>query len=138
MAREKYRSILSSLRELCVAPALFQTLVIRITTKLDLLSSSTPASGGDEEMGEFDMRECNIAYSWDLLNTQQSVVDKKIREKHQDLIRYFDQIVPRLFTLVVSASSPKLGESVPLFRDRRLVGIIAKLVESLVWELNVE
>ncbi|WVW86641.1 hypothetical protein I302_108694 [Kwoniella bestiolae CBS 10118] len=139
IAREKYRSILSSLRELCVAPALFQTLVIRITTKLDLLSSSTPQSnGGDEEMGEFDTRECNIAYSWDLLNTLQNVVDKKIKEKHNDLIRYFDQIVPRLFTLVVSASTTKLGDASPLFRDRRLVGIIAKLVESLVWELNVE
>ncbi|WWD04098.1 hypothetical protein V865_002163 [Kwoniella europaea PYCC6329] len=140
--REKYRSILSSLNELCVAPALFQTLVIRITTKLDLISTSSSSTSNeldetmDEAESEFDLRECNIAYSWDLLNTLQRVVDKKIKEKHQDLIRYFDQIVPRLFTLIVGASTSRDDKA--LFRDRRLIGIVARLVESLVWVLNTE
>ncbi|WRT69441.1 uncharacterized protein IL334_006427 [Kwoniella shivajii] len=139
-AREKYRSILSSLEELCVQPALFQTLVIRITTKLDLLSSSrnSGAHGGEEEMGEFDLRECNIAYAWDLLHTLQGVIEKKIQEKHTDLARYFDQIIPRLWTLLISAALPKIGDEKPLFRDRRLIGLVAKLGEGLIWELNPE
>ncbi|WWC93066.1 uncharacterized protein L201_008031 [Kwoniella dendrophila CBS 6074] len=142
ISREKYRSILSSLKKLCIQPALFQTLIIRITTKLDLLSSSS-SKVQEEEMGEFDIRECNIAYSWDLLNSLQNVIDKKIKEKHSDSIRYIDQIVPRLNTLVVSASTSstqnlKLDDVQPLFKDRRLIAIISKITESLVWELSTE
>ncbi|WWC73452.1 uncharacterized protein I206_107422 [Kwoniella pini CBS 10737] len=133
IAREKYRSILISLKELCVQTALFQTLVIRITTKLDLLSSPTDKDIDMDGESQFDRRECTIAYCWDLLHALQGVIDMKIKQKHGDLVRYFDQLVPRLMTLVISSTS---NEGV--FGDRRLIGLIAKIVESLVWELPSE
>ncbi|WWD20081.1 hypothetical protein CI109_104555 [Kwoniella shandongensis] len=139
-ARDKYRSILGSLSELCVQPALFQTLVIRITTKLDLLSSvpAAPSSDNDESMGEVDYRECNIAYAWDLLNTLNGVVDAKLQSKHTDISKYFEQLIPRLYTLIVGASQPRIGNAKPLFSDRRLLSIVARISETMMWELQPE
>ncbi|KAK8849457.1 hypothetical protein IAR55_004790 [Kwoniella newhampshirensis] len=137
-ARDKYRSILGSLSELCVQPALFQTLVIRITTKLDLLSSTPSKYDTDESMGEADYKECNIAYAWDLLNTLNGVIDAKLQSKHIDVSKYFEQLIPRLFTLVISAAQPKVGDVKPLFSDRRLLSIVARVLETMMWELQPE
>lgn len=135
-SREKYRSISKSLEELCLQPALFETLVIRITTKLDLLSSipipfSSTSNASDE-------REANVAYAYDLLTCVSGVVDHKLKEKHTDVIRYFDQLVPRLYGLVVVASQGGSLKPEPLFRDRRLLSLIGRLSERLIWELDTE
>ncbi|WVF68679.1 hypothetical protein IAT40_003451 [Kwoniella sp. CBS 6097] len=136
--REKYRSILGSLTELCVQPALFQTLVIRLTAKLDLLSSTSPSQDADDDMGQSDLRECTIAYAWDLLNTLVKVIEQKIEVKHIDLSKYFDQLIPRLWTLVISAVGPSVGGEQPLFRDRRLLALVGRVGEHMVYELNPE
>ena len=145
--REQYREHLQSLSKLCVQPALFETLVIRITTKLDLLSSNVdPASviavEGDEPMDEVatteDYRECEVAFAWDMLNCLSRVIDAKIQAKHVDVIKQFDRIVPRLYTLAVGAAAPSAGRTVPLFRDQRLLSIIGTIVATLLWQLSVE
>jgi DNA repair/transcription protein MET18/MMS19 len=140
--RQKYRSVLSSLSKLCVQPSLFETLVIRITTKLDLLSSqpSHRSGDGDVEMdGNGDeARECLVSYAWDLLSCLYNVINAKLASKHVDVVKYFDIIIPKLYELVISASAPVVGDSQPLFRDRRLLGIVGKISEKLMWELNVE
>ena len=135
-AREKYRSILKSLSELCVLPSLFETLVIRVNSKLDLLASTPLKSGSEESLD--DTRECTIAYIYDLINTLSTVIDKKLAEKHTDVIKYFDQIVPRLYGLVVSAAMPRIGDVEPVFRDRRILGVVSRVSETLTWELNTE
>lgn len=127
--RDKYRSILSSLSELCVLPSLFETLVVRITTKLDLLSSA----GADVEQTPSE-RETTVAYAWDLLNTLRSVLDQKLAAKHVDVARHYAQIVPRLFGLVVSAALPRADRHIPLFRDHRLLVVVASIAEALFWE----
>jgi DNA repair/transcription protein MET18/MMS19 len=133
-AREKYRSILKSLSELCIQPALFETLVIRITTKLELLSSTSnrqvPA-----ETSEEDYRECEVAFAFDLLHCLSSVIETKIREKHVDVVKHFDRIIPRLYTLVIGAVSEK---EEALFRDTRLLSIVGRISETLMWELSAE
>lgn len=129
--REKYRSILSSLVELCVLPALFETLVIRIISKLDHLSSS-----GQE--GEVDTRDCNLSYGWDLLNCLSEVIDRKLKLKHVDTVKYFDQLIPRLYGLVIVAAVPVAGGNAPLFADRRLLSSVGRISETLLWESTVE
>jgi DNA repair/transcription protein MET18/MMS19 len=64
--REKYRSILASLSELCIQPSLFETLVIRINNKLDLLASTPITAAGANGVSPDEARECTIAYIWDL------------------------------------------------------------------------
>ncbi|OCF43478.1 DNA repair/transcription protein MET18/MMS19 [Kwoniella heveanensis CBS 569] len=137
--RDKYRSILGSLTELCAQPALFQTLVIRVTTKLDLLASSSPAQDADDNMGEkLDGRECTVVYAWDLLNSLVKVIEQKTKAKHIDLSRYFDQLIPRIWTLVISAAGPRTGGDQPLFRDRRLLALVGRIGEQMIYELSSE
>lgn len=138
VARSKYRSILASLAELCVQQSLFETLVIRINNKLELLSSTpiTAAASGDETPDE--ARECTIAYAWDLINSLSTVIDTKMTAKHVDVIKYFDQIIPRLYGLAVAAAAPRVGDVVPVFRDRRILNVIARISETLTSELSTE
>jgi DNA repair/transcription protein MET18/MMS19 len=137
ISRDKYRSILHSLGELCIQPALFETLVVRITTKLDLLFISPPTAAVDGQNPE-EERECEVAYAWDLLHCLSAVIEKKLEEKHVDVIKHFDTLVPRLYALCVTAAAPRVGDGKPLFRDRRLLGTVGRITERLVWELNSE
>lgn len=144
-ARRKYRGILHSLAKLCVQPGLFETLVIRVTNKLDTLAGSplSPRSNRDpdgphDQDGTIDVRECTVAYAWDLLDCLSAVVDSKIREKHADVIKQFDQIVPRVYGLSVAAAAPRLGNIEPLFRDQRLLEATGRLSETLAGELPVD
>ena len=141
LAREKYRSILSSLSELCTQVTLFETLVIRVMTKLDLLSNNPPTTSASETLDADtpeEARECTIAYVWDLINTLSTVIDSKLAAKHTDVVKYFDQIAPRLYAYAVSAAAPRVGSALPVFRDRRLLSVIARVSETMTWELNAE
>ncbi|RXK38054.1 hypothetical protein M231_04724, partial [Tremella mesenterica] len=141
-AREKYRSILYSLSQLCVQPGLFQTLVIRITTKLELLASSPLPAEQDVQMSNgagvvIDARECTVAYTWDLLNCLSGVIDAKLAEKHVDVVRYWDQIIPRIYRMAVEGAISRIGPE-PLFSDTRLLEMSGKISEVMTWELNPE
>lgn len=127
--RDKYRSVLSSVAELCFLPALFEILVIRTLNKLDVIASSTP---------EGEQRECEVAYSFDILNTLYGVIVKKLEAKHTDVIKHFDTVVPRLTGLAVEASKGRVGGGVPVWRDKRLLGLVGKIVDRLVSELPAE
>lgn len=130
---------MSSLSELCTQVTLFETLVIRVITKLELLSSDPPTTGETSEADSpQDARECSIAYAWDLINTLSTVIDNKLAAKHADVIKYYDQIVPRLYRFAVSAAAPGVGSTAPVFRDRRLLSAIARVSETMTWELRAE
>lgn len=132
--RSTYRSVLRSLTELCTMPALFETLTIRITTKLDLLSSSNLS--GESASGQ-SRRECVVAYAWDLLHTLEMVINKKIEDKHVDVARHYNQVVPRLCSLAIKAAYAD-GPDEELFRDRRLLVVVGSITETLFWELSPE
>ena len=141
--RDQYRRILASLVKTCTLPSFFETLLIRIITKLELLASATFNSEADADVlmngeDQVDPRECNIAYAYELLDCLVQVVNAKLAAKHADVARYFDKIIPHLHGLVVAAAVPKFGYVQPLFRDRRLLAIIAELTETLMWELSAE
>ena len=89
-------------------------------------------------MSANEARECGVAYAWDLLNCLSGVLETKLEAKHVDLVKYFDQIVPRLFGLAVSATTPRMGDVEPIFRDRRLLALVSRMTETLTWELTVE
>lgn len=114
-------------------PVLFETLTVRITTKLDLLSSSDLS--GSSSSGP-SRRECVVAYAWDLLHTLESVINKKIEDKHVDVARHYSQVVPRLCSLAIKAAFS--ADAQALFRDRRLLVQIGSITETLFWELSPE
>ncbi|WVO13693.1 hypothetical protein L204_101314 [Cryptococcus depauperatus] len=140
IAREKYRSILDSLNKLCIQPALWQTMIVRITTKLDLLTSSANAASAvtDVETDKVNERECNIAYAWDLLHCLLSVLRTKIKAKHVDVAKHYDELIPRLYGFVIHAGQKQTGRKEALFRDRRLLRIVAIIGREMIHELTIE
>ena len=132
VSRDKYRSILHSLSELCVLPALFETLVVRILNKLETVSL-VPITNAEQ-------RECEIAYSYDLLDCLYGVIGQKIEGKHMDITKHFDTIIPRLTTLAVQGSMAKIGAPAgsSIWGDKRLLGLLGRVIDRLNWELPVE
>ncbi len=136
--RAQYRQILASLSTLCAAPGLFETLVIRVLTKITLLCeaklTAPEAMDIDGEDGLHVQRECNVAYAHALLNSLLSTLRAKINSQHKDVPKYFDQIVPRLFSIFVPAA---LQDS-HLALDVRLLTVAASIVEVMTQTLSQE
>ncbi|KAL7416158.1 Dos2-interacting transcription regulator of RNA-Pol-II-domain-containing protein [Mrakia frigida] len=150
--RVRYRRILSSLSVLCVQPPLFEILVVRITSKLDLLCSSTdhlldPASPstprhgtqGVEDLSMVDKpsRECDAVYAFALLSCLLNVLRTKVDAGHLDIPKYIDQLVPRLFTIFVLAALSTRSEQ-EIAADPRLVVVASRIIETVVQTLSVE
>jgi len=150
--RVRYRRILSSLSVLCVQPPLFEILVVRITSKLDLLCSSTdhlldPASPsaprreaeGVEDLSMVDRpsRECDAVYAFALLSCLLNVLRTKVEAGHLDIPKYIDQLVPRLFTIFVLAALSTRSEQ-EIAADPRLVVVASRIIETVVQTLSVE
>ncbi|KAF8757616.1 RNAPII transcription regulator C-terminal [Rhizoctonia solani] len=91
--RAKYWAILSALATLCEAPTLFEVLVIRLSTKLEIICGTGPAD-----------RECTAAYASALLQTISNVLARKSEAAHPDVPKYLDRLLPTLLTSVVTAA----------------------------------
>lgn len=128
--RSAYRAILAAIRDLCVSPSLFETLVIRIPNKLESVSAAPTTSGA--EAG--DQFECDVAYAHDLVSCLDDTVKRKIKDKHVDVTKHYDSIVPKLWRMAVTAAMAK-GEG-RMWRDRRLLGLLARLTDRLTWALD--
>ncbi|CAE6485127.1 unnamed protein product [Rhizoctonia solani] len=100
--RAKYWGILSALSALCEAPILFEVLVIRLSTKLEIISGSIPAD-----------RECAAAYAHALLQTLSNVLARKSDAGHADVPKYLDRLLPTLLAVAIKAAiSSTPGEEV--------------------------
>lgn len=136
--RAQYRQILVSLSTLCVAPGLFETLVIRVLTKMahlcDANVTTIEAMHVDGEDKVHVERECTVVYAHALLSALLSTLRAKINAQHKDVSKYFDQIVPRMFSIFVPAA---LEES-HLALDVRLLTVAASIVEVMTQTLSQE
>jgi DNA repair/transcription protein MET18/MMS19 len=117
--RVKILNALSALETLCIQAQLFETLVIRLTTKLDLIcvpnaSSLTPQSSTKEEL------ELYAAYAHWILSTLVKTLRKKIDKDHPDVAKYIDRLVPRLFNLLFFAAITVSNETSNLSEERQL------------------
>lgn len=134
-ARTRLWATLSSLTQLCVQPELFETLVIRLSTKLDLLCA--PPTGGPDPSVDVDAdSEPTAAYAHAVLTTLANVLSKKVDRGDVDVPKYVDQLVPRLFNLFIySASSSQKGL---VATDTRLVTVAGRIVNLVVQTLPVQ
>ncbi|KAG8686101.1 hypothetical protein FRC08_012745, partial [Ceratobasidium sp. 394] len=92
--RAKYWATLSALSALSMPSTLFEVLVIRLSTKLDLICASTPTD-----------RESEAAYVLALLNTLTNVLSRKAEARHPDIPKYLDRLLPSLFRVTVKAAT---------------------------------
>ncbi|KAI0738521.1 ARM repeat-containing protein [Daedaleopsis nitida] len=130
--RLQYWRTLASLRKLCTQPDLFETLVVRLSTKLDLLcgpSSLTSPSAEDPEPA--------AAYAHSILKTLADVLAAKIEAGHTDVIKYIDRLVPRLFNLFVwSALEAERSARPVVATDPRLLVVVAQIVTLITQTLT--
>ncbi|KAF9531685.1 RNAPII transcription regulator C-terminal-domain-containing protein [Crepidotus variabilis] len=122
--REKCWQTLSALRKLCVQQTLFESLVIRLTAKFDLLCIPSDTT---------DDLEPSQAYAHMLLKTLLQTLTSKVLAKHADVAKYIDTVVPRILNVFVASAFFEREETV--FSDPRLIstaaGIITLVVQSL-------
>jgi DNA repair/transcription protein MET18/MMS19 len=122
--RAKSWRVLSALSALCIHPELFEILVIRLTTKVDLIC--VPTTKPSVEDGE-----PNAAYAYSLLDVIANTLSVKVDKGHLDVAKYIDRLVPRLYNLFVY--SALLGEGHGLLAtDHRLVSVAAKIIMLVV------
>ena len=129
--RVKYWRTLASLKKLCTQPDLFETLVVRFSTKLDLLcvpSSSSPASP-EEDL------EPAAAYAHSILRTLADVFSAKIHQGDTDVVKYIDRLVPRLYNLFIY--SALMNEDRPMAAtDPRLLAVAAQIITLISQSLS--
>ena len=128
----QYRRILSNLTTLCVSPPLFETLVIRLSTKLDLICDSTTKVPSDQEV--------NAAYAYVILSSLCNVITKKIELCHPDIPKYLRRLVPRLYNLFIHASitGEQRDVTASAARHPRLIQAGAKVVQQIIQSVPIE
>ena len=130
-ARHKYWDVLSSLARLCEQAVLFETLVVRLSTKLDLLCSPKP-------MGSPKDVEPTAAYAHSILNTLSSVLQKKVERGDADVPKYIDRLVLPLLNLFVGGAVSKEDPSNLPVTDFRLILLVANIVNLITQTLSAE
>ncbi|KAJ3902626.1 ARM repeat-containing protein [Lentinula edodes] len=117
--------ILSALNTVCRPLELFETLVIRLTTRLDLLCvpSETVPLPAD--------REPRVAYAHSILITLHQTLLAKVDDGHADVAKYIETLVPRLFNLFIY--SALVSNEVNLIAtDTRLITVAGQTIGTVV------
>lgn len=116
-ARASYQRTLKYLSTLCLQPDLFETLVVRLSTKLELICSNQ--SGPPSEY--------SAAYAHSILLTLDEALDSKVAQKHTDIPKYVDRLIPRLYGLFVSLAAEPMDEA-GLAANARLLLVASKII----------
>lgn len=124
LAKSNIRRSLGALSRLCVAPFLFEAVVVKLFTKLELCCrpSARGGSGQEESNGVLGvtetseegkanttvhaqlqaLQEANVGYARGLIHTLQTMVDSKRLNGHRDLAKYAKTLPSRLVRLTLS------------------------------------
>ncbi|RDB23653.1 MMS19 nucleotide excision repair [Hypsizygus marmoreus] len=124
-----WRNLLA-LRTLCVHPELFEILVIRLTTKVDLIC--VPKAKDDIE----DDPEPNTAYAHSLLKTIADTLSAKVDAGHPDVTKYIDRLVPRLYNLFIYSSLQPTKYVIAT--DHRLISVAGDIIMLVTQCLPVQ
>jgi DNA repair/transcription protein MET18/MMS19 len=124
--RVKVWTTLSFLKRLCIQADLFERLVIRLSTKLDLIC----VPSGDS-IADLEDQEPTAAYAHSLLRTLADALSQKVQLNHPDVAKYVDRLLPRLFYLHIYSTLVSDGDYlVPT--DSRLVFVSAEIVNLVL------
>ena len=126
--RAKCWRTLRWLAQLCVSAPLFETLVVRLTTKLDIVCGTKSESSEDYE--------ARIAYAHGILRTVASVLEVKAKNSHADIPKYIDRLVPRLYNLFIALSFSEISTSSKSFL--RLLEVSGEVITVIVRTVPVE
>lgn len=128
-SREKCWQTLVVLRRLCIQQALFETMVVRLMTKFDLLCFPSGNPGSDLEPSQ--------AYAHMILRTLGQTLETKVEAKHLDVAKYIDSLVPRIFNVFVT-SALSIDDRKMITCDSRLLRAAGKIITLVMQSLPVE
>lgn len=130
--RAKYWRILSALGELCLQPELFEILVIRLTTKLDLIcipAMKSPSAQTDAEP--------TAAYAHAILTVISTTLTKKAQKGDADLPKYRTRLTPRIYNLFIH--SALLSETNYMVAAHpRLIAVAAQIITAVTQTIPAE
>ena len=123
---------LSTLQTLCVQSELFESLVFRLTTKLDLICLPSTIAVSDDI-------EPDAAYAHAMLKTLSQTLAVKVQRKDPDVVKYIDKLVAHIFNLFISSTflaSDRPVATADLLRLPQVAGeIIILVLQSLPLQL---
>jgi DNA repair/transcription protein MET18/MMS19 len=111
-----------------VQPQLFETLVVRLIAKLDILCAISQTRTVDQES--------TTAYSHAILTALANTLDIKVSLKDVDVPKYAEQLLPRMFRLYLDAALAS-SEVVAVAADPRLLQVGARIIRLVSQALNV-
>ncbi|PPQ72316.1 hypothetical protein CVT26_007273, partial [Gymnopilus dilepis] len=127
IGRQRSWRVLSTLSKLCLQSELFENLVIRLTTKLDIIcfpsAEQLPIISADPEP--------SAAYIHMILKTLAQALEFKSKEKHPDIAKYIDRLVPHIFNVFV-ASAFLSDKQIAVATEPRLIEVAGKIVNLVV------
>lgn len=125
--KERVRTwqVLAALKTLCLQQALFETLVIRLLAKLDLVCLATDAQD----------REARAAYTHSMLHTLFVALDVKAKRGDADVAKYAERLLPQLFNLFIGAALEVEGSAAT---EPRLIGVAARITTLVVQTVSEE
>ncbi|SNX86054.1 related to Transcriptional coactivator MMS19 [Melanopsichium pennsylvanicum] len=127
LIKANIRRSLGAMSRLCVAPFLFEAVVVKLFTKLELCCRPSARSTADRgvtgvtdtrEEGKADstlrdqlraLQDANVGYARGLILTLQTMVDLKRQNGHKDLAKYAHTLPSRLVSLTLSGLDVKAG-----------------------------
>ncbi|KIK80675.1 hypothetical protein PAXRUDRAFT_833382 [Paxillus rubicundulus Ve08.2h10] len=140
--RAAYWRALCALSTLCVQPTLFETLVIRLTAKLDLLCPPSPSMSALSHVSytatvEVEEVESTAAYAHAILTALADTLFAKVSkpELAHDVPKYVDRLLPHLFRLFLEAA---ITSEQCILTDPRLLHVGARIVKLVVQTLSIE
>lgn len=132
--RAAYWHALSALSQLCTQPELFETFVIRLTTKSDLLCSPLPSASTNQppaDIPDAEEMEPAAAYAHAILTALGNTLSAKVSKSRPDadVPKYINTLLPRLFRLCLEAAVSKEQR---VFADMRLLRVVARIIRLVV------
>ncbi|KAF9480547.1 ARM repeat-containing protein [Pholiota conissans] len=131
--RAKIWRTLSALQTVCTQQELFESLVIRLTTKLDLLCF--PLSEQAKIISEDP--EPTAAYAHMILKTLADTLSIKVKQRHADVPKYIDRLVSNIFNLFMTSAFMS-NEQAMVATDSRLIQVAAEIVTLVVQSLPIQ
>lgn len=137
--RTAYWRALQALSALCTHPALFETFVVRLTTKLDLLCSTpfTSMSTPSPTSQDMDDIEHTVAYAHAILVALRNSLSSKVSrpQADPDVIKCVNTLLPHLFRLCIGAA---LESNQQVLTDTRLLLVVVQIIRLVIQSSPVE
>ncbi|KAJ3721001.1 ARM repeat-containing protein [Lentinula raphanica] len=124
--RAKAWRILSALNTLCRPVELFETLVIRLITKLDLLC--VPSESAPPQVDH----EPRAAYAHSILTTLHQTLLAKVDDGHGDVAKYIESLAPRLFNLFIYSALMSKEDVSLIATDPRLITVAGQIIGTIM------